>query len=45
MVMTGKLNAPENFSRLYQNHDQITDHACVNLRLQTTIVIKEMQSI
>jgi hypothetical protein len=45
MVMTGKLNAPENFSRLYQNHDQIIDHACVNLRSQTTIVIEEAQSI
>jgi hypothetical protein len=34
-----------NFSRLYQNHDQIIDHACVNLRSQTTIVIEEAQSI
>jgi hypothetical protein len=45
MVMTGKLNAPENFSRLHQNHDQFIDHACVNLQSQTTIVIEDAQSI
>jgi hypothetical protein len=45
MAVTGKLNAPENFNRLHQNHDQIIDRACVNLGSQTTIVIEEAQSI
>ena len=45
MAVTGKLNAPKNFSRPHQNHGQIIDHACVNLRSQTTIVIEDAQSI